>query len=574
MKMKDKILILLLLLSFMSCGKMLETDSELVEFAEDNKLDTPEDTLYSVMGIIRQLQVVADRTVLLGELRGDLMQITDRATTDVQGIVAVPASDKENMYNRISDFYAVVNNCNYYIANVNPDAERMSKKYFRNEYIAVKVFRAWTYLQLAKIYGKVPLVLEPLLTVESAQDAMNSQYTDIQGICDYFINDLSQYVGSKDDADVEYPQYGSVNGFDSKKFFIPLRVILGEMCLWAGRYSEAATYLHDYLTKTSNPITTGRGRMSWSVDGDYDFSKGGIGNSFTSTVTDSDAPSVISFIPMEDSEFYGVKSLINMVYNSVENNNYYAQAIPSVAMRSISRAEDYVMEYVVSPTKKDTIRAPKDNLSQGALAAGDLRLYGSYRQYVVNQDITSDYSSERNTIAKLPTGFVGMYRSHYIYLLFAEALCRCGYVNSAFAVLKYGLRNEENAVRIHKAERDAAGELINFSNDAFTTNNTIGIHGRGCGDSECDKEYVIKPTLTATTDSIVMVEDLIVKEMALETAFEGQRYYTLMRIAMRRNDNSYLADPISKRYGLKNDDLYNKLLNRDNWYLPIETKAK
>ena len=65
MKMKDKILILLLLLSFMSCGKMLETDSELVEFAEDNKLDTPEDTLYSVMGIIRQLQVVADRTVWL-----------------------------------------------------------------------------------------------------------------------------------------------------------------------------------------------------------------------------------------------------------------------------------------------------------------------------------------------------------------------------------------------------------------------------------------------------------------------------------------------------------------------------
>ena len=64
MKKKNIFLVLLLLLSFMSCGKMLETDSEMVEFASDNSLDTPEDTLYSVMGIIRQMQVVADHLQL------------------------------------------------------------------------------------------------------------------------------------------------------------------------------------------------------------------------------------------------------------------------------------------------------------------------------------------------------------------------------------------------------------------------------------------------------------------------------------------------------------------------------
>ena len=566
--MKNKILVLLMVLSCMSCGKMLETDSELVEFAKDNKLDTPEDTLYSVMGIIRQLQIVADRTMLLGELRGDLMQLTDKASTDLQKIVAVPASDETSIYNNISDYYAVINNCNYFIANVNPDAERMSKKYFRNEYIAVKVYRAWTYLQLAKIYGRVPLVLEPLLTVEEAQNAVNSQYADMQEICNYFISDLSQYVGAKDDAEVEFPQYGSVYGFDSRKFFIPLRVILGEMCLWAGRYNEAATYLHDYLTRTNNPIYTGRGSMSWYVDGDLDFSKASIGNSFTQDLTEARARENISLIPMESSEFYGVKSLVNNVYESTLNNHYYAQATPSVAMKEISKAEDYVMEVVITSTNKDTITAPKDNLPF-ANSAGDLRLYGSYKTDYINQDVTSDYSAERQTIRKLPTDFIPLYRVKYIYLLFAEALCRCGYVNSAFSVLKYGLRNEENVKRIHKAERDAAGDLIRFPNDAFTESNTMGIHARGCGDAQCDKEYVIKKTLTETTDSVIMVEDLIVKEMALETAFEGQRYYTLMRIAMRRNDNSYLADPISRRYGLKNDDLYDKLLNRDNWFLPI-----
>ncbi len=566
--MKNKILVLLMVLSCMSCGKMLEMDSEMVEFASDNNLDTPEDTLYSVMGIIRQMQVVADRTMLLGELRGDLMQLTPEASTDLQKVVAVPASDETSIYNNISDFYAIINNCNYFIANVDPNAERMSKKYFRNEYIAVKVFRAWTYLQLAKIYGRVPLVLEPLLSIEEAQNAVNSQYVDMQDICNYFISDLSQYVGAKDDAEVEFPQYGAVNGFDSRKFFIPLRVILGEMCLWAGRYTEAATYLHDYLTRTQNPVYVGAGAMSWVVSADLDFTKASIANSFTQDLTEEGARENISLIPMETSEFYGVKSLVNNVYNSTLNNNYYAQAVPSEAMKQISKAANFVLEIAITATNKDTVTAPKDNLPFPN-SAGDLRLYGSYRHDVVNRDATSDYSSDVNTIRKLPTNFIALYRVKYIYLLFAEALCRCGYVNSAFSILKYGLRNEENAKRIHKAERDAAGELINFSNDAFTENNTFGIHGRGCGDVQCDKNYVIEPTITATTDSVIMVEDLIANEIALETAFEGQRYYTLMRIAMRRNDNSYLAEPVSKRYGLKNDELYNKLMNRENWFLPI-----
>lgn len=572
MKMKDKFLVLLLLLSFMSCGKMLETDSEMVEFASDNTLDTPEDTLTSVMGIIRQMQVVADRTILLGEIRADLMQVNDKATADIKALANVPMTDEPNIYNRISDYYAIINNCNYYLAKVDPEAQRLSKFIFKREYIAVKVFRAWTYLQLAKIYDKVPLVLNPLLTLEEAQQATDMNYTDIQGICDYFINDLSQYVGAKDDEEMEFPQYPSVNGFDSKKFFIPLRVILGEMCLWTGRYTEAAKYLHDYLTKTKRTIKTRTNKMVWTVEGG-DFSQGRVNqNILASDLTNMESDENITFIPMERTEFSGVKSLLGNVYNSDVNNNYYAQVSPSAAMKKISRDEDYVMLSIVSTTR-DTTWAPKDKLPS-ALMAGDLRLYENYRTNEVKQDVTSDYSSERQTIAKLPSYFIPLYRTQYVYLLFAEALNRAGFPHSAFAVLKFGLRNEENEKRIPAEERELAGDLINFPNSDFKAENTLGIHSRGCGNAECDTLYRIEPTLTETTDTIQMVEDLIVNEMALETAFEGLRYYTLMRIAMRRNDNSFLAEPISKRKGEKDMELYEKLMNRDNWYLPIVTKAK
>lgn len=584
MKMKDIFLVLLLLLSFMSCGKMLDMDSEMVEFADDNSLDTPEDTLNSMMGIIRQMQVVADRTVLLGEIRADLMQVNDKATTDIKALANVPMTDEPNIYNRISDYYAIINNCNYYLANVDPNAQRLSKFIFKREYIAVKVYRAWTYLQLAKIYGRVPLVLNPLLTVEEAQQAMNTNYADMQAICDYFISDLSQYVGSKDDEEMEFPQYGTVNGIDSRKLFIPLRVILGEMCLWTGRYTEAATYLHDYLTKTSRPITVSSGKMEWDVTG-LDFSTGGVINTMTGSLTNSGSDENISLIPMEKTEFNGVKSLLGAVYNSDINNNFYAQVSPSPAMKKKSRDEDYVMLTNISITEKDTTWAPKENLPS-ALMAGDLRLYGNYEINKVNRDETSDYSSEIQKITKFPftrsresdenssyyTRFIPLYRKQYVYLLFAEALNRAGYPHSAFAVLKFGLRNEENLKRIPAEEIASAGELINFPNDAFTKDNTYGVHSRGCGTAECDTLYRIEKTISETTDTIEMVEDLIVNEMALETAFEGLRYYTLMRIAMRRNDNSYLAEPISKREGEKNMERFDKLMNRDNWYLPINTK--
>jgi hypothetical protein len=56
--------------------------------------------------------------------------------------------------------------------------------------------------------------------------------------------------------------------------------------------------------------------------------------------------------------------------------------------------------------------------------------------------------------------------------------------------------------------------------------------------------------------------------MALEGSFEGYRYYDLMRVALRRGDNAYLADPVSLRNGTVDAALRSKLMSSDNWYLP------
>ena len=142
----------------MSCSKMLETESDLVEFEEDHTLNQATDSVYSVMGIINKMQVIADRVVLLGEVRGDLVLPTSAANSDLKHLSEFDFSGS-NRYNQISDYYAVINNCNYYLAHIDTAMERRGRNLFMREYAAVKSYRAWTYLQMASAYGKVPPTL-------------------------------------------------------------------------------------------------------------------------------------------------------------------------------------------------------------------------------------------------------------------------------------------------------------------------------------------------------------------------------------------------------------------------------
>jgi hypothetical protein len=107
---------------------------------------------------------------------------------------------------------------------------------------------------------------------------------------------------------------------------------------------------------------------------------------------------------------------------------------------------------------------------------------------------------------------------------------------------------------------------MNFTDARFDLN--IGVRMRALGNVNADTTYYIIPKLNTLQDSILFVEDKIEKELALETAFEGNRFHDLMRIAIRRNDNSYLADRVAAKYSTNKEAIRSKLtLNRDYWYI-------
>lgn len=188
--------------SFTAC----EVDTTTVMFEEDHDFSQPGDTVFSMLGILDKVQDVVEKGVLLGELRGDLVKPDPFVGTSSAWVDLTRFENLENAtFNRYRDYYAIVNNCNFYLERADAEMERRGQKVFLKEYAAVSAYRAWAYLQLALLYGEVPFYTQPLLSYSEIEQVMNdpSKRKGLGEICSYFIDDLLPYV------DVPFPIMGT-----------------------------------------------------------------------------------------------------------------------------------------------------------------------------------------------------------------------------------------------------------------------------------------------------------------------------------------------------------------------------
>ena len=244
-----------------SCSDMFETESKSVVF--DHTLSTANDSLYSALGILGQMQKLSERYVLMGELRGDLMSATEDAVEAIQEVANFNVSPS-NTYCDVTDYYSVINNCNYAITYMDTSLVNFDTKEMLPEFAAIKTMRAWTYWQLALLRGDVQWMTEPITDLGQS----NAEYPvkTIDELAEMLIEDLVPYIGIRE------LDYGFIGDYSSQKYFIPLDLLLGDLYLYLNRYDEAAQAYYRYIynhnvTVTWNYVTrfTSEGNFSSST---------------------------------------------------------------------------------------------------------------------------------------------------------------------------------------------------------------------------------------------------------------------------------------------------------------------
>ena len=582
--------------AFASCSDFFEQDSEQVIFTDKSHLNNATDSAYSVLGILNKLQAVADRTILLGELRGDLVDITSTANSDLRDI-AMFSIDDNNRYNAPRDYYAVINNCNYFIANADTALKNNRNEFiFMKEYAAVKTIRAWTYLQLVTNYGKVPFVTTPILTKQEAD--LDYPMYDIEQVCRYFIADLETLP---DRYYREYPNYGTIRGVDSRMFWFPINIVLGDLNLWLGSvtaskaaYREAAQRYYRYISQRNGDnsyFATGLTLMTWTPGSTnwLNTTRWANYNQFANETPTSQGE-LITLIAGDSLLAEGNYSQLRDFFTVTRNNLGHLSIVPSTNMFNISDNQMHCC--ITKSTTPDVYYAPKTGMPDNM--AGDLRLSQIYQKTYGIESSTGD-RYETNYLFKYQTQNVHIYRRMMVYLRMAEALNMGGFPRMAFQILSNGLNNEtieENVLPYCSASDSIFVNQFDFpatryglftvehlvNNQTTGLINTLGVHTRGSGWTPLNEYYQLpEDTLIAAEQLKAIqqqyVDSLILNENALELAFEGTRYYDLMRYAMRQsNPGQTMAKYVYARRGEDNRDAMRGEIKKDltdqrNWFM-------
>lgn len=556
-----KLFITILLASFMfSCKKMLDVDPKTV-IKEDEHYQNEFDAQTAVLGVAGLFQKnVVEKYVLLGELRGDLLDITSNADEYMQQI-ALHQADTSNPYINPGDFYKVILTANDALNNLQKmrELEKIKEDEFEEKYSNILAYQCFTYYILGLHFGTVPYFTTSINDIDDLKNLNVKKLT-----FDELIDSLIFKMGSLPKTEESYGYITDASTSASK--FINKLFFTGDLYLMANNYKEALRYyraIMDYEYKScgvhqyKTSIDAGHG-YNYDFEKNYNFNWGNMFDFSNANVYSSSGRYRYEWIWVceYDNKYEQINSLGDWF-----SSNYGS--------------------YVLKPSQLSMNNWKNQTLKNGL--PGDLRGQGASWDYEGANPVAKKFLGGSNEFYSLNPS-IGIYRTGLLHLRAAEAINRMGYPDVALALLN----TDEGLAYDPVANKYPDNKLIEFvdstidffgdplslkheNNLAYDYN--VGVRGR---------VYVAKPTFSALTkqDSINRVEEIISTEYALEAAYEGDRWANLLRMAKRRISESpndgvdFLANAIAAKFEASGDAataaaIKAKLKDQNNWFLPL-----
>jgi starch-binding outer membrane protein, SusD/RagB family len=537
---------------FSSCKDMLDADIK-DAVPEDKNFQNASDSRSMVLGInALHKTLLADQYVLLGELRGDLLDATNNADEYLRQISRHDVDvTKANPYIKPENFYKLILSCNDAFQNMRKmyRSGKLNSANFSSDSSEVMAFRCWTYYLLAVHFGNIPYITQPIESVEALKKS-NFPSISLEAVIDSLLP-IMQHMSKKSYAESAPPWPLIDNTYYLGKTFVHRTMFLGDLLLWHGDYEEAAKQYKEIMSSFSSKAD------------DECFTRYKCNTSYW-TFTTSDAwPNM--FKAKTTSKAY-LKEWLWICYNKID----YGETNSLVDYFSSSNGR-----YLLRPTQLSMDNWSNEVLQNGS--QGDKRGENAAWKMENGKPVVKKYLNYVTGPFNKDADMY-IYRAGTLALRYAEAVNCAKNYKLALAIL--GPQNI-SSYPVYPGQENG---VYDFSYQTITNGKifsaTIGPRGRA---------YLPAPVLpdlsmTGKTlqDTLNAVEDIIVKEYALEAAYEGERWMDILRVALRREKQAsgtginFLASLVSKKFEASDPALASQVKTRlekkENWFLPFIRK--
>jgi hypothetical protein len=550
--------------SFSGCSDFFNPDTSEILLEKDYVGDYTE--LYSgFMGLAATVQDVADQASFLEGLRGDFLEPTPNAPREIWDVYN-HQDLTSNSFASPKGYYNVIMNANDYLAHVfayrAKDSTSISETTYKGLIGGALRYKAWAYLQLAKIYGEAVYLDVPITSYGDISKYPVLKFDDLISKCIDLIEtgmngiDGNGYVTWSTEL---FPNQGqSPTSLSWDKICPPKECLLAELYL----------YKNDFQKVKENCIALikrgGENEASYQIN----LSEGaGDWKTFGSSYVRKEQICVQFF----DYSLHQTNRYVQY-YSNTYPNLYYLR--PTTAGMSRFGLQ------TIAGVQNDKYRGSGVTYTQ---ISGN---YILYKFLLANLSSDKIYTNDVQ---------ICLYRAAEVHLFLVEALVGMGHFEEALAFLNKGVGSYYNTKtgKFNVPFTDYPTCLYQTATTSDKANS--GIRGR----VNLDAVGTFALTSASALDTLVNIrrlDSLIVEETSLEFAGEGKAYYAMNRMSRRwsaatdhswashwtymvNNDNpnnlwgsdvqNVWAAKIGAKYSNGNGDAIKSSLQSslDNWFL-------